>query len=121
MFSTSIGGSTPDRNPDGSAMSHEPFAEFALLLLVCALAGAVFVRLRQPVLIVYIVVGLKLDLDHIRHSGPVALATGLGQLAFTIAFGFLKGVGAQTAYDGAYQRHGAACRHEAAGCSLLSA
>jgi len=103
-------------------MSHEPFAEFALLLLVCALAGAVFVRLRQPVLIAYIVVGilvgpavfglvkaheqidllaqvgvavllfvvgLKLDLHHIRHIGPVALATGLGQLAFTIAFGFL--------------------------------
>ncbi|MCD8505461.1 MAG: cation:proton antiporter [Burkholderiaceae bacterium] len=35
------------------------------------------------------VVGLKLDLKHIRHIGPVALATGLGQLAFTIFFGFL--------------------------------
>lgn len=35
------------------------------------------------------VVGLKLDLKHIRHIGPVALATGLGQLAFTILFGFL--------------------------------
>jgi Kef-type K+ transport system membrane component KefB len=101
---------------------HAPFAEFALLLLICAVAGAVFVRLRQPVLIAYIVVGivvgpavlglvaaneqidllaqvgvtvllfvvgLKLDLHHIRHIGPVALATGLGQLAFTIAFGFL--------------------------------
>ena len=34
-------------------------------------------------------VGLKLDLHHIRHIGPVALATGLGQLAFTIFFGFL--------------------------------
>lgn len=100
---------------------HEPFAEFALLLLVCALAGAVFVRLRQPVLIAYIVVGiavgpagfglvtahdqidllaqvgvavllfavgLKLDLHHVRHIGPVALATGLGQLAFTIVVGF---------------------------------
>jgi Kef-type K+ transport system membrane component KefB len=101
---------------------HAPFAEFALLLLICAVAGALFVRLRQPVLIAYIVVGivvgpavlglvaaneqidllaqvgvtvllfvvgLKLDLHHIRHIGPVALATGLGQLAFTIAFGFL--------------------------------
>jgi Kef-type K+ transport system membrane component KefB len=98
-----------------------PFGEFALLLLVCALAGAVFVRLRQPVLIAYIVVGiavgpavlglvsahdqidllaqvgvavllfavgLKLDLQHVRHIGPVALATGLGQLAFTIVIGF---------------------------------
>ena len=98
-----------------------PFAEFALLLIICALAGAVFVRLRQPVLIAYIVVGiavgpavfglvsahdqidllaqvgvavllfavgLKLDLHQIRHIGPVALATGLGQLTFTIVIGF---------------------------------
>jgi Kef-type K+ transport system membrane component KefB len=98
-----------------------PFAEIALLLLICALIGAVFVRLRQPVLIAYIVVGvvvgpavfglvqahdqidllaqvgvavllfavgLKLDLKHIRHIGPVALATGLGQLSFTIVIGF---------------------------------
>jgi len=98
-----------------------PFAEFALLLMVSAVAGVVSVRLRQPVLIAYIVVGivvgpavlglvtahdhisllaevgvtvllfvvgLKLDLHHIRHIGPVALATGLGQLAFTIVFGF---------------------------------
>ena len=99
-----------------------PFAEIALLLLVCALAGALFVRLRQPLLIAYIVVGiavgptgfglvaahdqvallaqigvtvllfvvgLKLDLHHVRHIGPVALATGIGQLTFTIAFGFV--------------------------------
>jgi predicted Kef-type K+ transport protein len=33
-------------------------------------------------------VGLKLDLKHIRHIGPVALATGLGQLSFTIVIGF---------------------------------
>jgi len=75
------------------------------------LAGAVFVRSRQPVLIAYIVVGiavgsagfgpvtaddqidllaqvgvamllftsgLKLDLHHLRHIEPVALATGSG-------------------------------------------
>lgn len=103
-------------------MDHGPFTEIALLLLICALAGAVFVRLRQPVLIAYIVVGiavgpavlglvqahdqidllaqvgvavllfavgLKLDLQHVRHIGPVALATGLGQLGFTIVIGFL--------------------------------
>ncbi|MFZ5484766.1 MAG: cation:proton antiporter [Pseudomonadota bacterium] len=100
---------------------HGPFQEFALLLLFAAVAGAVSVRLRQPVLIAYIVVGigvgpaglglvtahdqigllaeigvavllflvgLKLDLQHVRHIGPVALATGLGQLAFTIVIGF---------------------------------
>jgi Kef-type K+ transport system membrane component KefB len=98
------------------------FTEFALILLISAAAGAISLRLRQPVLIAYIVVGiavgpallglvsahsqidllaqvgiavllflvgLKLDLHHIRHIGPVALATGLGQLAFTIAFGFV--------------------------------
>lgn len=97
------------------------FHEIALLLLICAVAGAVFVRLRQPVLIAYIAagiavgpaglslvtahdpidllaqvgvavllfaVGLKLDLQHVRHIGPVALATGLGQLTFTIVVGF---------------------------------
>ncbi len=100
---------------------NEPFAEFSILLIIAAFAGALAVRLRQPVLIAYIVVGilvgpagfslvsahdqinllsqigvtvllfvvgLKLDLRHIRHIGPVALATGLGQLAFTILFGF---------------------------------
>jgi len=101
---------------------HEVFTEFALLLIISAVAGAVAMALRQPVLIAYIavgivvgpavlglvaakdeidllaevgvavllfVVGLKLDLQHVRHIGPVALATGLGQLAFTIVFGFL--------------------------------
>ncbi len=101
---------------------HGPFAEFSLLLIIAAAVGALAVRLRQPVLIAYIavgilvgpsvfglvqahdqidllaqigvavllfLVGLKLDLQHVRHIGPVALATGLGQLAFTILFGFL--------------------------------
>jgi len=100
---------------------HAPFEEFALLLLIAAIAGAIAVWLRQPVLIAYIavgiavgpagfglvtahdqigllaeigvavllfLVGLKLDLKHVRHIGPVALATGLGQLAFTIVVGF---------------------------------
>ena len=101
---------------------YEPFAELALLLLLATTIGAFAVRLRQPVLIAYIVVGiavgpaglelvkahdqidllaqigvavllflvgLKLDLKHVRHIGPVALATGLGQLTFTIAIGFV--------------------------------
>ncbi|WP_461519951.1 cation:proton antiporter [Porticoccus sp.] len=34
-------------------------------------------------------VGLKLDLKLIRTLGPVALATGLGQVAFTSAIGFV--------------------------------
>ena len=104
------------------ASLHGPFAEMGALLLLCAAVGALFVRLRQPVLIAYIVVGilvgpavfglvqshdqidllaqigvavllfvvgLKLDIQHVRHIGPVALATGLGQLTFTIIFGFI--------------------------------
>jgi len=35
------------------------------------------------------VVGLRLDLTLIRTTGPVALATGLGQVIFTSLFGFL--------------------------------
>lgn len=99
----------------------QPFDEFALLLLITTVLGAIAVRLRQPILIAYIVVGivlgpagfslvtahdqidllaqigitvllfvvgLKLDLHQIRNIGPVALATGLGQLTFTILFGF---------------------------------
>ena len=39
------------------------------------------------------VVGLKLDLHLIRTTGPVALATGLGQVIFTSLFGFLIALG----------------------------
>jgi Kef-type K+ transport system membrane component KefB/Trk K+ transport system NAD-binding subunit len=35
------------------------------------------------------IVGLKLDLNLIRTTGPVALATGLGQIIFTSIFGLL--------------------------------
>ncbi len=38
-------------------------------------------------------VGLKLDLNLVRTLGPVALMTGLGQVAFTTVFGFLIGLG----------------------------
>jgi Kef-type K+ transport system membrane component KefB len=41
------------------------------------------------VAVLLFVVGLKLDLQHIRHIGPVALATGPGQLTFTTVIGFL--------------------------------
>jgi len=34
------------------------------------------------------VVGLRLDLRLIKTTGPVALATGLGQIIFTTLFGF---------------------------------
>ncbi|HAI58431.1 MAG TPA: sodium:proton exchanger, partial [Xanthomonadaceae bacterium] len=41
-------------------MHSGPFGEFALILLVAALAGLLFARLRQPILIAYIVVGIAL-------------------------------------------------------------
>lgn len=37
-------------------------------------------------------VGLKLDFKLVRTLGPVALVTGLGQVAFTTVFGFLIGL-----------------------------
>lgn len=100
----------------------DPFTELAVLLLAAALAGALGVRLRQPLIVAFIavgivagpsmlgwvsandqvdllakfgialllfVVGLKLDLHIIRTMGPVALATGLGQVAFTSIIGYL--------------------------------
>lgn len=101
------------------------YYEFALLLAVSAAAGTLAVRLKQPLIVAFILVGilvgpaglqwvrsydevallaeigvtvllfavgLKLDLHLVRHLGPVALATGLGQLGFTIVFGYLIGL-----------------------------
>jgi Kef-type K+ transport system membrane component KefB len=99
------------------------FEQIAAVLLVAAVVGALVIRLRQPLIIGFIavgilvgpsvldivsgeheeiellaglgialllfVVGLRLDLHLIRTTGPVALATGLGQVTFTSALGFL--------------------------------
>lgn len=43
--------------------------------------------------ILLFLVGLKLDVRLVASLGPVALATGLGQVAFTAFFGFLIGLG----------------------------
>lgn len=42
--------------------------------------------------ILLFLVGLKLDLKLIQTLGPVALATGLGQVTFTSAVGYLMGI-----------------------------
>lgn len=109
----------------GVKMDHV-YYEFAALLFASAVVGAIAVRLRQPLIVAFIlvgilvgpallnlisaeseiellaeigvtvllfVVGLKLDMHLVRHLGPVALATGLGQLLFTIVFGFLIATG----------------------------
>lgn len=102
------------------------YYEFALLLLAATAVGAIALRLRQPLIVAFIivgiglgpsgmnwvtaheevnllaqigvtvllfVVGLKLDLHMVKSVGPVALATGIGQLAFTIVIGFALALG----------------------------
>lgn len=44
---------------------------------------------QMGIALLLFVVGLKLDLHIIRTMGPVALATGLGQVLFTSIFGYL--------------------------------
>ena len=108
----------------GSQMGLFPdvFTEMVVLLVLAVVVGAVGVRLRQPLIVAFIavgilvgpsvlgwvsandrvdllaklgitlllfVVGLKLDLHIIRTMGPVALATGLGQVVFTSIIGYL--------------------------------
>ncbi|MDD5476119.1 MAG: cation:proton antiporter, partial [Syntrophales bacterium] len=43
---------------------------------------------QMGIAILLFIVGLRLDLNLIRTTGPVALATGLGQIVFTSAIGF---------------------------------
>jgi Kef-type K+ transport system membrane component KefB len=98
------------------------FTEIAALLFLASLFGVIGLRLKQPLIVSFIalgifvgpsglelvsandqvdllaklgialllfVVGLKLDMHIIRTMGPVALATGLGQVFFTSVFGYL--------------------------------
>ena len=102
----------------------------AAILAVAAITGLVANRLRQPLIVAFIgvgilvgpvgtgwasgigeiellahlgitillfLVGLRLDLHLIRTTGPVALATGLGQIAFTAAIGY--GIGLALGMD----------------------
>ncbi|MFN7149908.1 MAG: cation:proton antiporter, partial [Microthrixaceae bacterium] len=99
----------------------DPFYLTAAVLGAATLVGLVALRLRQPLIVAFIVVGiavgpsvlgwvedaealelfaeigiavllflvgLKLDLHLVRTTGPVALVTGLGQVAFTSIVGF---------------------------------
>jgi len=98
------------------------YTEVSLILLAAEVLGAIGLLLRQPLIIVYILlgialgpsgikqvqsqdvvdllaqvgvaillflVGLELNPDYVRRIGAVAVATGLGQLTFTIVIGFL--------------------------------
>ncbi|MCE5313785.1 MAG: cation:proton antiporter [Armatimonadota bacterium] len=101
---------------------HDVFNEIVALLLLAVAVGAVALRLRQPVLVGFIlvgilvgpsglgavrstdqihllaemglalllfVVGLKLDVGHIRSAGVATLVAGVGQVVLTAAFGYL--------------------------------
>jgi len=101
---------------------HTQFYQFAAILALAASAGAIGLLLRQPLIVMFIavgvvvgpaglgitqsgdaidllarmgiavllfLVGLRLDVQVIRSLGPVALATGLGQVVFTSVVGFL--------------------------------
>lgn len=107
-------------------MSTQNYYVFAAILAIAAAAGLLATRLRQPLIVAFIgvgilvgpigtgwvtedpriellarlgisvllfLVGLKLDLHLIRTIGPVALATGLGQVLFTSVFGYLIAMG----------------------------
>lgn len=106
-------------------MFEHAFHVIAALLAVAAVVAALAVRLRQPLIISFIavgilvgpvglgwvegndqvallaelgialllfLVGLKLDPHLVRTTGPVAVATGLGQVGFTSVVGFGLGL-----------------------------
>ncbi|MBI2843861.1 MAG: cation:proton antiporter [Armatimonadetes bacterium] len=101
------------------------FNQTAALLLLAAAIGAIAIRLRQPLILGFIavgilagpsgfgwvkaadqvhllaelglalllfVVGLRLDVALIRSTGPVALATGVGEVVFTSVIGYFLAV-----------------------------
>lgn len=107
------------------------FVEIAAILGIATLTGIIGQKLRQPLIIMFLVtgilagpsvlgiihsyeqiellahigialllfiVGLKLDLNLIRTTGPVALATGLGQIVFTSLIGFVIAIAMDMSY-----------------------
>lgn len=109
-------------------MEQHAFTTVAMILAIATLAGLIASRLRQPLIVAFIVVGiavgpvgvgwvtadttvellarlgiaillflvgLRLDLHLIRSTGPVAVATGLGQVVFTSVIGYViaRGLG----------------------------
>ncbi len=106
-------------------MFESVFFQIGVVMGVAAVAGLLAQRLRQPLIVAFIavgillgpsafgmvshsseielfarlgialllfVVGLKLDLHIIRTVGPVALASGLGQVIFTSLGGYLLAI-----------------------------
>jgi Kef-type K+ transport system membrane component KefB len=59
------------------------------VLGIVALSSEIELFARLGIALLLFVVGLKLDLHIIRTVGPVALASGLGQVVFTSVIGYL--------------------------------
>ena len=120
--STVRGRPWPAGNRLAVIMDLHPFPTLAVILAIATVAGLIASRLRQPLIVGFIVVGiavgpvgtgwvsadstiellakfgislllflvgLRLDLQMIRSTGPVALVTGIGQMAITSAIGYL--------------------------------
>ncbi len=106
-------------------MDLHPFPTLATVLAIATVAGLIATRMRQPLIVAFIVVGiavgpvgtgwvsadstiellaefgislllflvgLRLDLQMIRSTGPVAMVTGLGQVVLTSAIGYLVAI-----------------------------
>ncbi|KMO74345.1 sodium:proton exchanger [Mycolicibacterium chubuense] len=115
-------------------MDLHAFPTLAVILVIATVAGLIAIKLRQPLIVAFILVGvavgpvglswvstadtlellaelglsillflvgLRLDLHMIRSTGPVAVATGLGQVVVTATLGYLTalalGMGTVTA------------------------
>jgi Kef-type K+ transport system membrane component KefB len=106
-------------------MDLHPFPTLAAVLAIATVAGLIVARLRQPLIVAFLVVGiavgpvgtgwvstdstiellaefgialllflvgLRLDLQMIRSTGPVAVVTGLGQVLATATIGYLVAI-----------------------------
>lgn len=107
-------------------METHDFALIAIILAIAAASGLVATKLRQPMIVAFIgvgilvgptgtgwvvtndtiellarlgiaillfLVGLRLDTNLIRTTGPVALITGIGQVVVTAIIGYLLALG----------------------------
>ena len=75
----------------------EHFTEFALLLFIAAMAGALAVRLRQPVLIAYIAVGILVGpagFSLVTAHDQINLLAQVGVSVLLFLVGLLAAVGA---------------------------
>lgn len=73
----------------GGLTVQSPFTEFALLLLIAAAVGVLAVRLRQPVLVAWIAVGIAVGPAGLELVSVQDQIDRLAQLAFTSAIGFM--------------------------------